>query len=153
MYSAREEFVSNALDADVDECIIWPFAVRKSSGYGAHSLRTNGTKRNVDAHRYTCELVHGAPFKGAEAAHRCGNKLCINPKHLYWATHTENMGDAREHESLKGGGRYRQRIFDNDIEAICRSSDSLLVLAARYGSDPSYIGRLKRRHSQGARAG
>jgi len=107
-------------------------------------------KLNVDAHRHVCSQAHGPALSGQQAAHSCGNKLCVNPAHLYWADPAENMADAKRHGTLKGGGRYRQRIFKDDIEAICASSESLVTLAAKYGSDPSYIGRLKRQFSKAA---
>jgi hypothetical protein len=128
----------------VTECILWPFAVRKSSGYGAHS--TTGPQRNIDAHRYVCTLAHGAPGDGAEAAHRCGNKLCVNPNHLYWADHQTNMQDAKRHGTMRGGGRWRQRLFAPQIADICTSGQSLLALAEKYNSDASYIGRVRRRN-------
>ncbi len=143
--SKRERFISDALDAGVDDCILWPFAVRKSSGYPAHNVRiAPGVKRNVDAHRYVCELAHGKPEDGDEAAHSCGVKLCINPAHLSWADHLSNMADAKMHGTLRGGGRGRQRIFGGDIAHIRASSMSLSELAAIYGSDVSYMSRIRR---------
>ena len=139
----RKEFIADALASCVEHCIVWPFAVRKSSGYGAHSLCQNGRKSNCDIHRHVCQQAHG-DRRGMEAAHRCGNKLCINPRHLYWATHLDNMADAKEHGRLKGGGRYRQRFFAPEIAHIRASNDSLLTLAAQYDTDVSYIGRLRR---------
>jgi hypothetical protein len=140
--SKREQFFAAARNANSDQCITWPFAVRKSSGYGAH----NASGKNYDAHRYACEMAHGKPPEAAEAAHKCGNKLCVNPNHLYWADHKTNMDDAKRHGTLRGGGRYRQRFFPEDVEAIVSSNDSLLSLAARYNTDVAYIGRLRRQH-------
>lgn len=146
--SKREQFIADALSSDIGECILWPFAVRKSSGYGAHSFRRAGKKGNLDAHRYVCELAHGqAPTRWYQAAHSCGNKLCINPRHLRWAFPTDNMTDAIEHGTLRGGGRYRQRFFEEHIADICTSGESLSRLAEKYGSDVPYIGRLKRLHA------
>jgi hypothetical protein len=149
-FSRREQFIADVIGAHQSECVIWPFAVRASSGYGAHSFRSDGVKHNVDAHRHVCQEAHGPALPGQQAAHMCGNKLCVNPSHLYWADPSENMADAKRHGTLKGGGRYRQRIFSAEIKDICASSESLVVLAARYGSDPSYIGRLKRQFSKAA---
>lgn len=142
--SRRITFITAALGADTDDCIIWPFAVRKSSGYGAYCEGSGKNKKNYDIHRFICEKVHGNPKIGEEASHRCGNKLCINPKHLYWNTHMGNMADAIRHGTLRGGGSGRQRIFAGDRAAIKASNDSLIVLGQRYGMEPSYIGKLKR---------
>jgi len=144
--SKREQFIEEAIASRATDCITWPFAARKSSGYGAHSYRQDGKKINADVHRFVCELAHGAPAPGMEAAHRCGNRLCINPAHLYWADHLTNMADAKRHGTLRGGGRHRQRIFPADIRAICSSKASLMALAQKYGTGPSHIARLRRVH-------
>ena len=145
---SREQFIADALDTSTDDCIMWPFAVRQSSGYGAHSTRRPGMKRNWDAHRYVCEQAHGQPPENHEAAHRCGNKLCINPQHLYWSTRHRNMQDAVEHGVMRGGGRYRQRIFENERAEIAASKESLAVLAERYSIPRTYAGFLRRQPLQ-----
>lgn len=137
-----KQFIAEALASNTDECMIWPFSVR-NSGYGAWSIRTNCIKTNYDAHRYVCQRAHGNQ-PGMEAAHHCGNKLCVNPRHIYWATHAANMEDAKRHLTLKGGGRYRQRFFDEEVTEIRTSNDSYRSLAERYETDVSYIGRIKR---------
>jgi hypothetical protein len=140
----RAAFIADALRAHTDDCIIWPFAVRKSSGYGAHSERANGIKKNYDVHRYVCAQAHGASEAGEETAHSCGQKLCVNSRHLSWKTPVENMQDAKNHGTLIGGGKYRQRLFANEREAIASSRDSLVTLGAYYGMEPAYIGRVRR---------
>jgi hypothetical protein len=143
-FSHREQFIEFAIASSTDDCIKWPFAVRKSSGYGAHNVSQEGKKSNIDAHRYVCIKVHGLPKERQESRHLCGNTLCINPKHLSWGTHFENMRDAKQHGTLKGGGRYRQRVFPQDRAAIQASKKSLLTLAQHYGMTVSDIGKIKR---------
>lgn len=141
----REDFIRAALLSETDECILWPYAVRKSSGYAAHHTPgPHSTRKNIDAHRYVCILAHGEPKPDEETAHRCGQKLCINPDHVFWSDHINNMDDAKVHGTLRGGGRYRQRIFENDIKAIVSSSASHIALAVQYEVEPAYIGRLRR---------
>lgn len=77
---------------DRDECLRWPFAYR-SNGYGSVTLEG----RHTTASRAMCLLAHGEPkVSSMDAAHSCGNGHlgCVNPKHLRWATHLENMADA-----------------------------------------------------------
>jgi hypothetical protein len=144
----RTQFISGAISSSTDECIMWPYAVRKSSGYGAYDELREDKRYSVDVHRYVCRSVNGEPpSSGHQAAHRCGNKLCINPKHLHWATPLENMRDAKEHGTLRGGGRYRQRFFDREIAEIMSSGESLITLAKRFNSEAAYIGRIRRAHS------
>lgn len=68
-------------------CLIWPFA-RDGKGYG--SLGKKG------AHRRMCEIVNGpAPTPKHHAAHSCGNGHlgCVHPRHVRWATCSENQMD------------------------------------------------------------
>jgi hypothetical protein len=80
---------------DSEECLTWPFT--RISGY-AGTVLVEG--RHQRACRVMCALAHGpAPTPGLETAHSCGkgDEACINPKHLRWATHTENGADRKLH--------------------------------------------------------
>jgi len=143
--SRRRLFLADLFaNGGMNECVFWPFAVRKSSGYGAFDIVEGGIKTSKDIHRHVCELQHGEAGKGMQAAHACGQKLCVNPKHLYWATPIENMADAKAHGTMRGGGRYRQKISKAEAVQITKSSESHLAIAARFGVDPSYIGKLRK---------
>jgi len=144
-HSKRRDFIEDVLHSDTDECILWPFAVRKSNGYGAHSESSTGKKKNHEAHNFVCKLAHGEPEHGEESAHICGHKLCVNPKHLRWATPFENMEDAKRHGTLIGGGRYRQRIFESQRVEIEASKESLVTIGKRFGIEPAYAGKIRRK--------
>ena len=93
-YGSVPVFVRDvAVPFDGDGCLLWPFQI-STTGYGR--LEVNGKKKI--ASRYVCELAHGEPpTRQHEAAHSCGNSKCVNPKHLRWATHTENEADKLVH--------------------------------------------------------
>lgn len=73
-----------------DYCLIWPFA-RARQGYGSFGR----ADKYIYAHRYICELVHGAPPDGYQAAHSCGrgHEGCVNPRHLSWKSPADNQLD------------------------------------------------------------
>lgn len=67
-----------------DAC--WPWIKAKTKhGYGAFAI--NG--RQMKAHRFACELIHGPLAVGLEACHTCHTPACCNPKHVYGGTPTD----------------------------------------------------------------
>lgn len=86
--------VSDRFQAKVDigmpgEC--WEFKKRKKPGrYPSHT--ENG--RTDKASRWVLAWRLGRPIRPKmEAAHTCDNPGCVNPDHLWEATHRENMMD------------------------------------------------------------
>ena len=57
--------------------------------------------RHVPAHRLAYAQLIGCIPKGLECDHLCRNHSCVNPDHLFLATHQENMADMVR----KGRGR------------------------------------------------
>lgn len=90
-----------------DWCLIWPFSTIR--GYGNFVY----LQKRYYAHRFMCELVHGAPPSPKhQAAHSCGSGHigCVNPRHLSWKTQSENQLDCRDHGTQtkhNGGNRGR----------------------------------------------
>jgi hypothetical protein len=62
------------------------------NGYGKFYDKIS--KRVVWAHRYAYEKINGPIPKGLEICHKCNNRSCINPNHLFIGTRSDNMLDA-----------------------------------------------------------
>jgi len=60
-------------------------------GYGNWGYKTLG-----GAHRETYKLFFGDP-KDLQVNHRCGNRRCCNPDHLYAGTQKQNHVDMQRH--------------------------------------------------------
>lgn len=121
-------------------CLIWPFG---RGGYPA--VYVNGKK--VWAHRYMCELAHGAPPSDRhEAAHSCGrgNFGCIAPLHLRWATPEQNSADKRLHGTSNQGARNPMAKLDEQkVREIRAATGKHKDIAKAFGIARGTVGDIK----------
>ncbi len=74
-----------------DHCWEWTGA-KKPSGYGNFWL--NG--KHINAHKFSAIYILGGA--GEIVCHKCDNKSCVRPEHLYWGTVETNTLDALERD-------------------------------------------------------
>jgi len=82
-----KERIENRIKIDKSGCWLWQGAT--SNGYGR--IRVLGKTKKV--HRVYWEIVNGLIPEGMYICHHCDICNCINPKHLFLGTHTDNMRD------------------------------------------------------------
>lgn len=110
------------------------------NGYG--QIHVNG--RTEYAHRIAWLLAHGAIPKHLYVLHRCDNRKCVNPKHLFLGTFYDNMDDmvtkVRQAHGEKNG---HAKLSAKDVRAIRSSSEKQVDIARRFRVSQSSISTIR----------
>lgn len=149
--SAHQDSASKIVDrfmakvVKTDGC--WNWSARKTpQGYGRISVGNV----NKLAHRVAFELMVG-PIGELHVLHRCDNPSCVNPKHLWLGTNTENIADKVAKgrvPSFVGSANPRSKLNDADVIAIRHAAASGVVqaeLATQFGVTQAQISSIVRR--------
>ena len=136
MREDRYEVFLGALDVrGEDECWEWKrFLSRK--GYG----RFYDGVCMVQAHRYSYELFKGVTPGKLHILHKCDNKKCCNPNHLFLGTNRDNVDDA-----ISKGIHHSARFTWEKAEAIrtrYAAGERARTLAKELGVSTSSINRV-----------
>lgn len=125
-------------------CWIWTGS-KHPAGYGSIKLGP-GHGMQV-SHRVAWELALGRVPDGLNVLHRCDNRPCVNPDHLFLGTQLDNARDmiAKGRQVILRGERVgRARLNADQVREIRRIGRSVLqrALAERYGVGTSTIGAI-----------
>jgi hypothetical protein len=97
------------------------------------------------AHRATYKLFNGEPV--GLVLHRCGNRKCCNPDHLYDGTYKDNRRDSELHGTAPLGNRHGQaRLTEEqviEIRAALRRGERRKDIALRYQVSPTTVTHIK----------
>jgi len=77
-----------------DQCWNWAASIKGGSRGGYGLFWMNGVAKN--AHRVSWLLKFGAIPEGMSVLHKCDNRKCVNPDHLYLGDNSQNMKDCAE---------------------------------------------------------
>jgi len=114
-------------------------------GYGEFGPRIKNVRYRMLAHRasYMLENNHSIP-KGLCILHKCDNRRCVNPKHLWLGTKLENSQDmvnkGRSAKGIKNGGGNRlnsQQV--KEIKVRLQNGDQQKDIAKEFGISKSMV--------------
>jgi len=132
---------------DVDpstEC--WNWRHHNSSGYGTVSV--GGTTWNAHRASYTIfkgPIPDGAGYHGTCVCHKCDNKLCCNPDHLFLGTQQDNIEDmSSKGRRATGEDVGSAKLTYSDVDSILSDTRLLREIAVDYSISMMQVSRIKR---------
>jgi len=135
-----------------DYCWLWT-GHKSTSGYGR--LSRNGQLEH--AHRVAWELFRGPIPQGMYVLHKCDNRICVNPEHLFIGTPGDNMQDMwnkgrhPKPQGWRGEAHPKAKLSNADIHFIRsfvpRQRGDWKSLAQRLGVDGATVRRARNRVS------
>ena len=122
------------------DCWLWTAGV--TSGYGQIHL-----KRVLHlAHRLSWQIHFGEIPKGMCVLHKCDNKICVNPEHLWLGTKADNNADMLNkgrRADVKGEANPAHKLTVSDVINIRILDMPQRALAHLYGVSQTTICEIK----------
>lgn len=138
---SNHRFWSNVAIRHVDECWEWTAGVMNNR-YGVFWIDRNLKQKT--AHRLVYELCNG-PINDLHVLHKCDNRLCVNPSHLFLGTNLDNIKDMITKGRQAKGAQKKTlaKLSDSDIKKIRKDIRSQSKIAKEFGIDQSLVSRIK----------
>lgn len=119
-------------------CHEWQGCLAKN-GYG----QIGHNNKILYTHRVAWLLAYGDPGK-AYVLHKCDNRRCVNPEHLFLGTFQDNMDDmVAKRRHAYGVRNGHAKLTDDDARQILASKETTTELAERYLVSLPTISQLK----------
>jgi hypothetical protein len=144
-----------------DECWEWQGNIAKV-GYGEFSYHC----RKYHAHRFAYILTYGDIPNSYYVCHKCDNRKCCNPNHLWLGTHADNQRDMSEKGRAATGDKHGSKTHPDSVQRGESNHSSKLNweqvrairesfangvkqsdLARQYGLDKTTIGAIVHNHT------
>ena len=136
------------------ECWEWTSALG-TSGYGSFSATSIGLSRSAQAHRVSWILANGAIPKALYVLHKCDNRRCVNPAHLFLGSHLDNMVD-KVRKSRQSRGTVHSSTCRGELVGNSKLTKAMVIsirldprpkttIAADYGITQGLVSYIKNR--------
>lgn len=140
--SEAEAFWAKVARRGDDDCWEWMACRNPVSGYGQFGRHISGGGGGIGAHRMSWILTHGEIPGGLQVLHRCDNRPCVNPAHLFLGTQEANVHDAIRKGRMHYGERTALTKFPAKVIAELRrrvaTGEERRIVAAELGISPGH---------------
>lgn len=131
-----------AITANPEKCWEWQASCYRD-GYGQVAFYKRHPK-NMAAHRVAWELTHSYIPDGLWVLHKCDNRKCVNPNHLFLGTREDNEQDKMQKGRQPSGERVGLHKLTYEMVKQIRITYAAKLanqyeLASRYGVNQSII--------------
>jgi len=138
-------FEDHYIPEPMSGCWLWLAHVANTTGYGQTTYR----QRTHLAHRVSWILHRGEIPDGAWVLHKCDQRSCVNPDHLYLGTAKENSRDrdqkGRGKMPLFGENHHHAKLTKENIRAIRSDMRPQRTIAQDYGIGQQAVSHIQRR--------
>jgi len=133
-------YIQQRIEINENKCWIWKQS--KRNGYGKFCKN----KKSYSAHVASYEAFVGRKLKDSQINHKCHNRSCCNPDHLYEGTQKQNvqdMKDAKRENYLYGSLNGNSKITSDIALSIYKAQGIAKNIASKFGISLSLVYAIK----------
>jgi len=117
----RERFWRKVNILNRNDCWPWKGCINRKYGYytiRVYSPKGKGKNYNFEVHRVSYFLEYGELPEDMLVCHKCDNRSCANPNHLFLGTYQDNSSDMVSKnrqvigEKIKGAKLTAQKVYE-----------------------------------------
>lgn len=148
--TVNEKFLKYVVKEDGDKCWNWIGKIN-IDGYAVFRDTINKKRKWLRGHRVSWEIFNGKIPNGSLVLHKCDNRKCTNPNHLFLGNVKDNSDDMmnKGRGFFKKGYSLRAKLSDEQVLDILNSNEKQAMLKKKYGVCAETIRLIKKRKTWG----
>jgi hypothetical protein len=145
-YTEEKRFMQRVKKVD-SGCWEWQGSTNAEGWHGQWRNKSGGIELT---HRASWRMFNGEIPKGIFVLHKCDNPICVNPKHLFLGTQSDNAKDMwiknRGNPGKSQGEKHGMaKVNEETVREIRSSSESGVALANKFGISRTTVSEIRKR--------